>query len=111
MRGSDSGCRCLGYVESISASGALIKTENGIRPSNAVAIETLTTGPGHKSHDLVASIVRESPGEIAIEWREFASAQVFEVLAEVALGSGAGERSAPVLGRVRFCELSRVMAG
>ena len=105
-RSTDSGCRCLGCLTNVSASGALIRTELGIRPSTTVAVETLMTAPGLKSRELPACIVRESAGEIAVEWMDFASAEVFGVLTDVMLGTGGSEAEVPALGRVRFCALS-----
>lgn len=105
MGSPDSGCRCLGRLENISASGALIKTELGICPSRTIAVQTLTTALGQGSRQLPASIVRDSPGEIAVEWTDFASREVFDALTEVMLSSGsAGDVVA--VGRVRFCALS-----
>lgn len=101
----DSGCRCLGRLENISTSGALIKTELGICPSSTIAVQTLTTALGQGSRQLPASIVRYSPGEIAVEWTEFASREVFDALTEVMQSSGS-DGDVVALGRVRFCALS-----
>ena len=106
----DSGCRCLGRLESVSASGALIRTELGICPSATIAVETLTAEPGQQRRELAACVVRKSPGELAVEWTEVAPAAVFSVLADVMLSSGVGERAAPALGRVPFCALAPVAA-
>ena len=106
VQSPDSGCRCLGRVENISASGALIKTELGIRPSTTIAVETLSTALGRKSCELRACIVRDSPGEIAVEWTD-SPTEVFGVLTEIMLsGNAASESERPALGRVRFCALS-----
>ena len=96
----------LGYLENVSPSGALIKTELGIRPCTTIAVETLTTALGQKSRELEACIVRENPGQIAIEWADFASTEVFSVLTDILLGGGRTEGDIPELGRVRFCALS-----
>jgi hypothetical protein len=108
MQSPDSGCRCLGCLENVSASGALIKTELGIRPARNVAIETLAPALGLLGRELPASIVRVSSGEMAVEWMEFASTSVSAVMTETMLNSGAGdsERPMPILGRVRFCALA-----
>lgn len=108
MQSRDSGCRCLGCLENISASGALIRTEFGISPAPNVVIETLAPALGLQSRELAASIVRASSGEIAVEWMEFASTGVSAVMTETMLnsGGGAGERPMPTLGRVRFCALA-----
>ena len=107
VQSPDSGCRCLGRVENISASGALIKTELGIRPSTTIAVETLSTALGRKSRELQACIVRDSPGEIAVEWTDSAPTEVFGVLTEIMLsGSAASDGEGPALGRVLFCALS-----
>jgi hypothetical protein len=112
MQSPDSGCRCLGCLESVSASGALIRTELGIRPAPNVAIETLAPALGLQGRDLAASVVRASPGEIAVEWLEFASTGVSAVMTETMLNSGLGdgEHPMPTLGRVRFCALASVAA-
>jgi hypothetical protein len=102
----DSGCRCLGRLENVSASGALIRTEFGICPAATVVVETLSKALDLKSREFPACIVRESPGEIAIEWADFASTEVFDLLTETMLDSSRSEGELPELGRVRFCALS-----
>jgi len=94
IQSRDSGCRCLGCLESISASGALIRTELGIL--------------GLQGRELPAFIVRTSSGEISVEWTEFASTGVSALMTETILNSGGGEdeRPMPTLGRVRFCALA-----
>jgi hypothetical protein len=108
MQSPDSGCRCLGCLETVSASGALIRTELGIRPAPNVAIETLTPPLGLRGRELPASIVRASSGEIAVEWMDFASTGVSAVMMETMLSSEGccGDRPMPTLGRVRFCALA-----
>lgn len=108
MQARDSGCRCLGCLESVSASGALIRTELGIRPAANVVVEPLVPALGLQGRELPASIVRAGPGEIAVEWMEFASTGVAAVMTETMLdsGGGDGERPMPTLGRVRFCDLA-----
>jgi hypothetical protein len=93
----------LGCLENISASGALIRTELGIRPSTTIAIEPLNTALGMNSGELRACIVRDGPGEMAVEWTDFASKEVFGVLTEVMLSGAGREDEVPALGRVRFC--------
>jgi hypothetical protein len=101
----DSGCRCLGYLESISASGALIRTERGICPAARVAVETLAPALGLEERELPACLVRAGSGEMVVEWTEFASTGVFALMTENMLTSGPGQRAhqIPALGRVRFC--------
>jgi hypothetical protein len=106
LQSPDSGCRCLGRLESISPSGALIRTELGICPSTTIAVNTLPTELGQQSRELPARVVQESPGEIAVEWTDFASTGVSSVLTEVTLSSAGSQGEAPALGRVRFCALS-----
>ena len=108
MRSPDSGCRCLGCLESVSASGALIRTEFGIHPAHNVAVETLSPTLGMLGRELPASVVRADPGEMAVEWVEFASSGVSAVMTETMLssGDGDGERRMPTLGRVPFCALA-----
>lgn len=108
MQSRDSGCRCLGCLENVSVSGALIRTEVGISPTPNVVVETLAPALGPQGHELAASIVRASSGEIAVEWMEFASTGVSAVMTETMLNSGGGdgERPMPTLGRVRFCALA-----
>ena len=108
MQSRDSGCRCLGCLESVSASGALIRTELGIRPAPHVVVATLAPALGLQGRELPASIVRASSGEISVEWMEFASTGVSAVMTETMLNSGGGdgERPMPTLGRVRFCALA-----
>ena len=112
MQSRDSGCRCLGCLENVSASGALIRTELGIRPAPNVVVETLAPALGLQGRELPASIVRVSPGKISDEWIEFASIGVSAVMTETMLNSGGrhGERPMPTLGRVRFCALASAMA-
>ncbi|HEY4447745.1 MAG TPA: hypothetical protein VGN03_04010 [Steroidobacteraceae bacterium] len=106
LQSPDSGCRCLGRLEEVSASGALIGTEFGICPAATLAIETLAPALGLQQRELPASIVRASPGELAIEWMEFASTGVSAVLTESMLTSGEVGCRMPSLGRVRFCALA-----
>ena len=108
MQSPDSGCRCLGRLESVSASGALIRTELGIRPAPNVIVEPLAPALGLEGRELPASIVRTSSGAISVEWMEFASTGVSAVMTETMLNSGGGDggRPMPTLGRVRFCALA-----
>jgi hypothetical protein len=106
LQSPDSGCRCLGRLEEVSASGALIRTELGTCPAATIAIETLAPALGLQQRELPASIVRASPGELAIEWMESASAGVSAVLTESMLTSGEAGCRVPSLGRVRFCALA-----
>ena len=108
MQSRDTGCRCLGCLENVSASGALIRTEVGIRPAANVVVETLAPALGLMGRELPASIVRTGSGEISVEWMEFASTGVSAVMTEAMLNSGGGdgERPMPTLGRVRFCALA-----
>ena len=104
----DSGCRCLGCLENVSARGALISTELGIRPAANVFVETLVPDLGPQGRELAASIVQASSGEVEVEWLELASTDVSALLTEAMLNSGGGDRERPIptLGRVRFCELA-----
>jgi hypothetical protein len=100
----DSGCRCLGCIENVSATGALIRTELGICPAPTMVVETLTSTLGLEERELPACVVRAPNGEIAVEWIELASTAVSALLTETMLTSGAREESGPrVLGRVPFC--------
>jgi hypothetical protein len=104
LQALDSGCRCLGYIENVSATGALIRTELGICPSAAIVIEALTPALGHAERELPACVVRADCGEIGVEWVDLASAAVSAVLTESMLASGSYEDACqPALGRVRFC--------
>ena len=109
MQSRDSGCRCLGCLESVSASGALIKTELGIRPAANVVVETLAAR-SWPAGSRVPGFYRSSRPRrnIAVEWMEFASTGVAAVMTETMLDSGGsdGERPMPTLGRVRFCDLA-----
>ena len=104
----DSGCRCLGRLEEVSTSGALIRTELGICPAATIVVETLAPALGLAERELPAGIVRAAPGEIAVEWMEFASTGVSAVITETMLTSGCSEVGCriPALGRVRFCALA-----
>jgi hypothetical protein len=114
MQSRDSGCRCLGCLENVSASGALIRTELGIRPAPNVVVATLAPALGLQGRELPASIVRASSGELAVEWMEFASTGVSAVMTETMLnsggGNGDGEGPMPTLGRVPFCALASATA-
>jgi len=112
MQSRDSGCRCLGCLENVSASGALIRTELGIRPAANVFVETLPPALGPQGRELTAAIVRASSGEVEVEWLEVASPDVSALLTETMLtsGGGDGERLMPTLGRVRFCALASTAA-
>jgi len=112
MQSRESGCRCLGCLENVSASGALIRTELGIRPAANVFVETLVPALGLQGRELPASIVRASSGAIAVEWLEVASTDVSALMTETMLNSGGGDgdRPMPTLGRVRFCELASATA-
>ena len=108
LQSRDNGCRCLGCLETLSASGAVIRTESGIRPAPNVVVEVLAPGLDLQERQLPASIVRASSGEMAVEWMEFASTSVFAVMKETMLNSGGGdaELPRPTLGRVAFCALA-----
>jgi hypothetical protein len=106
LQSPDSGCRCLGRLQEISASGALIRTELGICPAATIGVETLAPTLGLQQRELPASIVRTSPGELAVEWMEFASTGVSAVLTESMLTSRETASPTPSLGRVRFCALA-----
>jgi hypothetical protein len=106
LQSPDSGCRCLGRLEEVSASGALIRTELGICPAATIMIETLAPTLGMQQRELPASIVRTSPGELAVEWSEFASTGVSAVMTESMLTSAEGGCQMPALGRVPFCALA-----
>jgi hypothetical protein len=69
-------------------------------------VETLPTTLDPQSRELPACVVRNSPGEATIEWEDFASAAVFELLRDTLLDNGRTEGEIPELGRVRFCALS-----
>ena len=109
MQSRDSGCRCLGCLESVSASGALIRTELGIRPAASVCVETAV---GLLGRELTAAIVRASSGEVEVAWLEVGSTDVSALLMETMLhsGGGDGEQPMPTLGRVRYCELASATA-
>ena len=109
----DSGCRCLGRLENVSASGALIRTEFGIHPAANVVIEALAPTLGMAGRELPATIVRAGPGELAVEWTELASSGVSAVMTETMVSSGVdnGERPMPTLGRVPFCALAAATQG
>jgi hypothetical protein len=107
LQAPDSGCRCLGCMENLSASGALIRTELGICPAPAIVVETLVPAIGLKDRELPACVVRAAAGEVAVEWTDVASTAVSAMLTEAMLMSGAREEvCSPVLGRVRFCALA-----
>jgi hypothetical protein len=110
MQARDSRCRCLGCLENVSASGALIRTELGICPAPNVVVQMLAPAPGQQGRELPASIVRASLGEIAVEWMELASTGVSAVMTETMLNSGGGDGEGPTLGRVRFCALASATA-
>jgi hypothetical protein len=112
MQSRYSDCRCFGCLENISASGALIRTELGIRPAPKVVVETLAPALGLQGRELPAFIVRASSGEIAVEWMEFASTGVSAVMTETMLNSGGrgGEGPLHTLGRVPFCALASATA-
>jgi len=111
MQSPDSGCRCFGCLEHVTASGALIRAELGIRPAPNVAIETLAPALGLRGRELPASVVRASSGELAVEWMEPASTGVFALMTETMLSSGVGDDERPMpLGRVPFCALAAVTA-
>src|ERR1700751_2144020 len=46
LQARDRGCRCLGCIENVSTTGALIRTELGICPAAAIAIEVLAPALG-----------------------------------------------------------------
>jgi hypothetical protein len=107
----DSGCRCLGRIESISASGASIRTEHGICPSARIAVETLAPALGLERRELPACLVRARPGEIAVEWVDLASAGASALMTETLLTGAAAEtrHDMPALGRVRYCARAPVV--
>ena len=105
----DSGCRCLGCMENVSGSGALIRTELGICPAPAIVVEPLIPVLGLAQRELPASVVRAVNGEMAVEWIDLASRAVSALLTETMLTSGANtSRHVRPLGRVPFCALAPV---
>jgi hypothetical protein len=108
MQSRDSGCRCLGCLENVSISGALIRTELGIRPAPHVALEMLAPALGLQGHELPALVVQASSGELSVEWLEFGSTGVSTVMTATMLNGGGGDGGCPrpTLGRVRFCALA-----
>jgi len=105
-------CRCLGCWQNTSASGALIRTQPGIRASAGIVIETFAPALGLQGRELPAYIVRAGPGEIAVEWLELPSTDFLPVLTEARLTGRYGEGGcrAPELGPVRNCALASVAA-
>jgi len=108
VQSRDTGCRCLGCVENVSAAGAVIRTELGIHPARHVVVEMLAPALGLQGRELPASVVRVSSGEMSVQWTELAATGVSAVMTETMLTGGVvdGARSMPTLGRVPFCELA-----
>ena len=108
LQSPDSGCRCLGRLENISASGAMVRTELGICPSPSIAVEALDPAFGLEGRELAACVVRSDRGEMAIEWQELASTGVCALLTESMLTSATSVTpgETPALGRVPFCALA-----
>ena len=108
MGSGDSGCRCLGVIKNVSATGALIATETGIHPAPDVVVELLNPCLGMQGRELPAAVVRKSATELAVEWKETASAGVSAMLIENMLVSRDedSEQAAPTLNRVRYCALA-----
>ena len=107
LQARDSGCRCLGCIENVSASGAVIRTELGICPAPVIAVQTLSPDGRLTERELQACVVRTAEGEIAVDWTDQASAAVSAMLMEMMLMSGAREEPCPpALGRVPFCALA-----
>jgi hypothetical protein len=108
LQSRDNGCRCLGCLEIVSASGALIRTESGIRPAPNVVVEPLVPGLAVREREIPAYVARVGSGEMTVEWKEFGSTSVSEVMTEAMLNSGRrdGEFTMPTLGRVAFCALA-----
>jgi len=101
----DSGCRCLGCLENVSGSGALIRTELGICPAPALVVEPLIPLLGLAQRELPATVVR------AVEWSDLGSRAVSALLTETMLTSGANKSGhVRPLGRVPFCALAPVAA-
>jgi len=84
----------------------LIRTELGICPAATIMIETLAPTLGMQQRELPATIVRASPGELAVEWTQFASTGVSAVMTESMLTSAEASGPGPALGRVPFCALA-----
>jgi hypothetical protein len=112
LQSPDTGCRCLGFLENVSVSGALIRTEPGISPSAHIAVEPLTPALGLKAWELPACVIRGGFGQLAVEWMDVASTGVLAVLSEADLLNGYNTPARPVaaLGRVRFCALAPARA-
>jgi hypothetical protein len=108
MVSCDSGCRCLGFLENVSATGALISTESGIHPAPDVVVELLAPCLGMQGRELPAAVVRKSATGIAVEWLETASADVSALLIENMLVSRDEDREGPAHApkHVRFCALA-----
>jgi hypothetical protein len=108
LQSPDTGCRCLGCLENVSVTGALIRTELGICPSAHIAIETLIPASSLEARELPACIVRRGASEMAVEWMDLASTGVLTMLSEKTLPHPYKKRSYPMpaFGRVRFCALA-----
>jgi hypothetical protein len=98
-------------METVSSSGALIRTELGICPAPAIVVEPLIPVLGVAQRELPASVVRAVNGEMAVEWIDLGSTSVSALLTETMLTSGANQSvHLRPLGRVPFCALAPVAA-
>lgn len=106
VQSPDSGCRCVGCVTNVSVTGALIRTELGIRPAAHIAVESLSPALGLQGRELHACVIRAGSGEMAVEWMDLASTGVGALLTETKLTAGGrneGDCRRVTLGRIRFC--------
>ncbi|HVN46839.1 MAG TPA: hypothetical protein VMT66_16540 [Steroidobacteraceae bacterium] len=89
-----------------------MRTELGIHPAASIVIETLPDGPSDRPAEIAACVVRSGKGEMAIEWQDFASRDVFAVLTEALLASATADPAADrrAFGRVPFCALAPTAA-
>ena len=72
----------VGSLENVSASGAFVRTRGRGPPRGPVEVIFAELGlPGGASVYLPAFVVREAAGGVGIEWCEFASATVRELIA------------------------------
>jgi hypothetical protein len=110
LESRDNGCRCLGCLETVSGSGASLRTESGIRPALNVVIEPLAPSLARQVRELPASVVRAGSGEMAVEWTDFGSTSVSEIMTAAMVNGGGGDGDVPIptLGRVAFCALASV---
>jgi len=105
LRGSGQ-ATASGWLTDLSLSGAYVRTLAALAPMGQIEIELIERASSHHGHgpvQLQARVVRHGLTGIGVEWDEFASGAVGEILRNARSGQRHG--ASPTPGRVRGPQL------